>query len=172
MELTNNPMRGSNSGAADIEQTDDTDSEEDVGNIWEKRQTQGGSVVFEHERDVLKRDPNEVMREGEELTDVMRHGENEEEEEEEPDETPVRISDVYAEEPKRQKGDVERAAGAPRAGRRGTMFPQSEAPVADLPFSTDENAEALCFTKFPTYNASEFFGASKVERVGVGCMRL
>ena len=40
-------------------------------------------------------------------------------------------------------------------------------PVEALPFETSEDREILSFTKFPTYNVSEFFGATPLNRVGV-----
>ena len=74
----------------------------------------------------------------------------------------VRSDDDYnedaIEEPKR--------ATLPNA-KRASMFATSAAPIPDIPFDTEEEDEVLCFTKYPTYNVSEFFGAKPSDRVGV-----
>ena len=158
------------------ETTDDTDCEEP--SVWAKvEEDDGNPAIFRNIQsgEILTRDPTEIMAEGEEYADFAvaatkaeaeASAFEESREKEEPNAPPlvVEISTATDGHHHQHHQHLRRPSSAVASSLMPTMAVD---PVDDLPFETDADHEVLCFTKFPTYDVREFFGAKPRGRVGV-----
>ena len=119
---------------------------------WTKDNDADGTLYRSKDDDRVRINPEDLLSEGEEITDHMIHRPS--------TRNVTAVPEIDHEiDPQIEMGEV--------YPDRSRVDETSKRSQGDASAPMDESTEVLCFTRYPSYSFKEFFGVDEVVRVGV-----